>query len=278
VVPKAEVSLPEAGSRAALQQLERFVHEGLDDYAEKRDYPAAPGTSRLSYYLKNGSITTAQIISQLKPSARAPSHTKYLSELIWREFYYHILYHCPRVEHEAFQLKYRDIDWEDNEQLFQAWCEGKTGYPIVDAAMRELNTTGWMHNRMRMVVASFLTKDLLINWQWGERYFMRKLLDGDLAPNNGGWQWAASTGCDPQPYFRIFNPTLQGKRYDPEGEYVRRFVPELAEVDSRKIHEPWKLKEFPKGYPKPIVNHASRSLKAVSLFKKARGNSSAKAT
>jgi deoxyribodipyrimidine photo-lyase len=278
VVSKSEVPLPPAGHAAALERLEAFSEEGIQDYAQNRDIPFLDGTSRLSIYLKNGSISSSQVIEKLglakqkhrdQSVATQNSRTKFLNELIWREFYYHILYHSPRVENEAFQPKYQSIDWENDPELFQAWCEGRTGYPIVDAAMRQLNTTGWMHNRMRMVVASFLTKDLLISWQWGERHFMQKLLDGDLAANNGGWQWAASTGCDPQPYFRIFNPTLQGKRYDPEGDYVRRFVPELADVSARHIHEPWKLPSLPNGYPKRIVDHSSRSLKAVSLFKRA---------
>lgn len=281
IVPQSEVPLPPAGHAAAVAQLEDFAENGIRDYAKNRDIPAIDGTSRLSIYLKNGSLSSAQVIARLglakqKQSDRSAStqdsRTKFLNELIWREFYYHILFHAPRVEKEAFNLKYGSIDWENDRLLFLAWCEGRTGYPIVDAAMRQLNTTGWMHNRMRMVVASFLTKDLLINWQWGERYFMQKLIDGDQAANNGGWQWAASTGSDPQPYFRIFNPTLQGKRYDPNGDYVRRYVPELSEVGTRHIHEPWKLPKLPQGYPERIVDHASRSLKAVSLFKRAAGS------
>lgn len=281
IIPQCEVPLPPAGHAAALAQLDAFKDEWLGQYATQRDFPSVNGTSQLSFYLKNGSITTAQTIHHLgiadqkhrdRSAATQDSKTKYLNELIWREFYYHILFHVPRVEHEAFNLKYKNIEWEDDRMLFLAWCEGRTGYPIIDAAMRQLNTTGWMHNRMRMVVASFLTKDLLINWQWGERYFMQKLLDGDLAANNGGWQWAASTGCDPQPYFRIFNPTLQGKRYDPDGKYVRKYVPELAHVDNKRIHEPWKLPKLPAGYPERIVDHSSRSLKAVSLFKRARAS------
>jgi deoxyribodipyrimidine photo-lyase len=153
------------------------------------------------------------------------------------------------------------LKWENREDHFQAWIDGRTGFPIVDAGMRQLKQTGWMHNRVRMIVASFLTKDLLIDWRWGENYFMKTLLDGDLAPNNGGWQWAASTGVDSQPYFRIFNPTLQGKRFDPAGEYVRKFVPELRNISSSKIHEP----------VSPIVDHAVRSKRAIQLFKDARG-------
>ncbi len=265
ILPRAEVPLPPVGHAAALRQLDTFKESGIENYAETRDIPGIDGTSRLSIYLKNGSLTIAQVIAHLGLAGQS----KFLNELIWREFYYHILFHAPRVEKEAFQIKYKTIAWENDPKLFQSWCDGKTGYPVVDAAMRQLNTTGWMHNRMRMVVASFLTKDLLIDWRWGERYFMQKLLDGDLAPNNGGWQWAASTGCDPQPYFRIFNPTLQSKRYDPDGSYIRQFVPELAHLDSRKIHEPWKLNKLPAGYPKRIVDHSSRSMKAISLFKRA---------
>ena len=187
--------------------------------------------------------------------------------MIWREFYYSILGNFPRVESVAFQTRYEKIAWENRESWFDAWKEGRTGFPIVDAGMRQLNATGWMHNRVRMIVASFLTKDLLVDYRWGERYFMEKLLDGDLAPNNGGWQWAASTGVDPQPYFRIFNPVLQSTRFDPEGDYIRHWVPELSTLDSKQVHEPWKVPEAERnGYPDRIVDHATQSKKAIALF------------
>ncbi len=262
----SRVPVPPAGSLAALAALKAFAPK-VTAYGETRDLPAAQGTSRLSIYFKNGSLTIAQAIAYFGFSAVGPKDTssraKFLSELIWREFYYYILYHHPSVEHEAFQERFRDIQWENREDYFEAWKAGHTGFPLVDAGMRELATTGWMHNRVRMVVASFLTKDLLIDWKWGERYFMERLLDGDLAPNNGGWQWAASTGCDPQPYFRIFNPTLQSEKFDPEGAYIRKFVPELRNVPAREIHAP---KNVP-GYPAPIVEHSVQRAKALALFK-----------
>lgn len=264
VVPR--VPIPPAGSLAALEAIKAFAPK-ITAYGEKRDLPAARGTSRLSIYFKNGSFTVTQAIAYFGFSSIGPKDTssraKFLSELIWREFYYYVLYHNPRVEHEAFLEHFKTLKWENREDYFQAWKEGRTGYPLVDAGMRELATTGWMHNRVRMVVASFLTKDLLIDWKWGERYFMERLLDGDLAPNNGGWQWAASTGCDPQPYFRIFNPTLQSEKFDPEGEYIRKFVPELRNVPAKKIHGPQSVP----GYPAPIVEHSVQRAKALALYK-----------
>ena len=161
--------------------------------------------------------------------------------MAWHDFYLHILSHFPHVAEGAFKKQFDALAWENDETLFAAWKAGRTGYPIVDAAMRQLNTEAWMHNRGRMIVASFLTKDLLIDWRWGEQYFMQQLVDGDQAANNGGWQWAAGTGTDPQPFFRIFNPVLQGKKFDPDGAYVRRWVPELARVPNKFIHEPWRL-------------------------------------
>jgi deoxyribodipyrimidine photo-lyase len=215
-------------------------------------------------------LTSAQALAALKlererfDAGTGPSH--FLKELAWREFYYQILWFHPRVEREAFIRKYKDLEWENSPELFEAWKQGQTGYPIVDAGMRQLRATGWMHNRVRMIVASFLTKDLLIDWRWGERYFMEQLLDGDLAPNNGGWQWAASTGCDPQPYFRIFNPVLQGEKFDPEGTYVREWVPELRNASAKIIHDPHGKGRFP-GYSIPVVEHAARKSKALALFK-----------
>lgn len=250
---RSRLVLPRAGSLAAFERAREFGRRQLETYANDRDYPALAGTSRLSVYLKNGSVTTAQLISwlELEPGS------KFLDELIWREFYYYILAHFPRVETGAFREKLNALEWENDEQKFKAWTEGRTGYPIVDAGMRELAETGWMHNRVRMIVASFLTKDLLISWQWGERFFMQHLLDGDLASNNGGWQWAASTGCDPQPYFRIFNPVSQGKKFDPKGEYVRRYLPELKKVSDREVHKP----------RDPIVSHDAQRLRALRLFR-----------
>ena len=268
---RVTIALPRAGSLAAFEQLQDFARARIDEYAEKRDFPAVDGTSRLAMYLKNGSITATQVLCFLEQYEADPKakdgRTVFLKEIVWREFYYHILFHKPEVEHEAFLEKYKRIAWSDDEKLFDAWKNGETGYPIVDAGMRQLRETGWMHNRVRMIVASFLTKDLHLNWQWGERYFMEQLLDGDLAPNNGGWQWAASTGCDPQPYFRIFNPALQSKRFDERGEYIRRFVPELGKMKAAEIHEPWE-KGSPHGYPRPIVDHDEQKIGALELYKK----------
>jgi deoxyribodipyrimidine photo-lyase len=203
----------------------------------------------------------------------------WLNELIWREFYMAIMAHFPHVLEYSFRANLRSIAWENDEAAFAAWRQGRTGYPVVDAAIRQLVETGWMHNRARMIVASFLVKDLLIDWRWGERFFMQHLLDGDLAANNGGWQWTAGTGTDAAPYFRIFSPTLQGKRHDPEGAYVRRWVPELERVPDRYIHEPVKipLEEqreagciVGRDYPAPIVEHAWARERALITYRQAR--------
>ncbi len=255
--PRVSITMPEPGFDAAKSALRLFHDERIENYPVNRDIPSLPGTSQISIYLKNGSITVPQIIALLKLTPDS-QHIKYFTELVWREFYYHILTHYPRVENEAFNQKYKQIAWENREDYFEAWKAGKTGYPIVDAGMRQLNETGWMHNRVRMIVASFLTKDLLIDWRWGERYFMEKLLDGDLAPNNGGWQWAASTGCDPQPYFRIFNPTSQGEKFDPDGTYVKRWVPELKNIPAKTLHQPRDSR---------IVEHSVMRDRALKLFK-----------
>ena len=260
--PRVRVPLPDAGALAARARLAAF-RKHLSSYKTMRDRPDTDGTSRLSIYFKNGSLTTAQVIAALGLQSAALGEgtgaSTFLRELAWREFYYHVLWHRPDVETRAFLPQFRDLAWENREEWFEAWKAGRTGYPIVDAGMRQLAQTGWMHNRVRMIVASFLTKDLLIDWRWGERWFMERLLDGDLAPNNGGWQWAASTGCDPQPYFRVFNPTLQGKRFDPDGAYVRQFVRERRqEDDARALHEP----------KDPIVDHAKQKVKALAMYRR----------
>ncbi len=261
------VQIPDAGSTAAYRAMLNFEPH-LKNYGKNRDFPSIAGTSKFSIFLKNGSLTTGQIISQFNLQAYFPKaesgSDKFLSELIWREFYYHILFRNPRVENEAFIQKFKDIQWENSSEHFEAWKNGMTGFPIVDAGMRELKETGWMHNRVRMIVASFLTKDLLIDWKWGEKYFMNALLDGDLAPNNGGWQWAASTGCDPQPYFRIFNPWLQGEKFDKSGEYIKKYVPELRNVDPKLFHKPPSSQLG--SYPLPIVDHSVQRVKALKLY------------
>ncbi len=257
---QVKIKIPKAGSDTAHRVLSAF-RPLIGEYERNRDFPAVRGTSQMSIFFKNGSITSAEVIATLglqKQQWKDPSSAnKFLKEIVWREFYYHILYHCPEVETQAFNPKFRNLAWQNREDYFEAWKEGKTGYPIVDAGMRQLKQTGWMHNRVRMIVASFLTKDLLVDWRWGEKYFMKTLLDGDLAPNNGGWQWAASTGCDPQPYFRIFNPTLQSERFDQAGEYIRKFVPERSQLQGKAIHHPID----------PIVDHAAQKSKALALFK-----------
>jgi len=264
------IDLPKAGSLEAFNQLESFKNK-VSSYLEKRDFPAEKGTSRLSIFYKNGSLTGTQTMAALNlvmnDYAQKTGENQFFKELVWREFYYHILWHKPQVETESFIPAFKNLKWENDSKKFEAWKNGLTGYPIVDAGMRELKETGWMHNRVRMIVASFLTKDLLIDWRWGEQYFMEKLLDGDLAPNNGGWQWAASTGCDPQPYFRIFNPELQSEKFDPEGKYIKKFVPELKHLNSKNIHAP--EGKIP-GYPSPIVNHSEQRVKALLLYKKAK--------
>ncbi len=260
------IEIPAAGTDEAFGALKEFSSK-ISDYSEARNFPDQNATSHFSIYFKNGSLTTSQVVSFLKlQKLKYDSESganRFLKEIAWREFYYSILYHVPRVEHEAFLEKYNNIKWQNNKTLFKAWCEGQTGYPIIDAGMRQLNSTGWMHNRVRMIVASFLTKDLLIDWRWGENYFMKMLLDGDLAPNNGGWQWAASTGCDPQPYFRIFNPLLQSQKFDPKGDYIRKYIPELRHLNAKDIHAPAGVD----GYPRPIVVHAEQKAKALALYR-----------
>lgn len=220
----------------------------VTNYKEQRDFPAIKGTSKLSVHLRFGTVS----IRALAKQALALNET-WLNELIWRDFYMMILYHFPHAAKNSFKPQYDRIEWRNNESEFQAWCEGNTGFPIVDAGMRELNTTGFMHNRVRMIVASFLVKDLLIDWRWGEAYFAQKLLDFDLSANNGGWQWAAGSGCDAAPYFRVFNPLEQTKKFDPEYEYIKKWIPEF---------------NTPK-YPKPIVDHASARLRVLAVYKEA---------
>lgn len=266
---KVTIEIPEAGFFVAYEKLLKFK-KNLDQYKEQRDFPGVDGTSQLAMYLKNGSLTSAQIAQALKLDGKnwkaQSGRNQFLKEIVWREFYYSILFHRPEVEKESFNLNYKDLKWENDKSLFKKWQEGLTGFPIVDAGMRQLKQTGWMHNRVRMIVASFLTKDLLIDWRWGENYFMKELLDGDLAPNNGGWQWAASTGCDPQPYFRVFNPWLQSQKFDPDGAYIRTFVPELNLAPTALLHDP-EGDRSPWKYPNPVVDHSFQRDKAIRLYK-----------
>jgi deoxyribodipyrimidine photo-lyase len=244
-------------------QLWTAFRQRLADYAAQRDRPALAATSRLSAHLRFGTVSIRELVRHAR-SRRGAGAKAWLGELIWREFYFAILAARPDVVDHAFRPAYDALRWEDDETVFRAWCEGRTGYTLVDAAMRELNATGNMHNRLRMATASFLVKDLGIDWRRGERYFAGKLLDYDLAANNGGWQWCASTGCDAQPWFRIFNPVTQSLRFDPEGTYIRRWLPELARVPDAHLHAPWHMAPLEqqaagciigRDYPRPIVHH-----------------------
>ncbi len=235
----------------------------IHQYHEARDYPAVKGVSYLSVHLRFGTVSIRELVRSAIQLGSVGAQT-WLAELIWREFYQQLLWHRPDLVTHTFKPVYDAIPFPNDAALFRAWCEGLTGYPIVDAAMRQLNQTGFMHNRLRMITASFLVKDLLVDWRWGERYFAEKLNDFDLASNNGGWQWAASTGCDAQPYFRIFNPTTQSKRYDPQGKFIRRYCPELAMLDDKTIHAPGILAH----YPAAIVDHATQRIAALQLFQK----------
>ncbi|MFC3033804.1 deoxyribodipyrimidine photo-lyase [Pseudoalteromonas fenneropenaei] len=261
---------------ALVQIVGRFMDEKLVHYGEQRDFPAIKGTSGLSPYLALGIVSVKQLLAETQLRVpdilERPSHPAFswLNELIWREFYRHLLVEFPKLcKHHNFNSQYNHVAWRDDAAQFQAWCNGKTGYPLVDAAMRQLLQTGWMHNRLRMVVASFLTKHLLIDWRKGEQFFMQHLLDGDLASNNGGWQWAASTGCDAQPYFRIFNPVTQSEKFDPKGEFIRKYVPELAAVPDKYIHWPEAYLALRPDidYPQPLVEHKAARERALAAFK-----------
>jgi deoxyribodipyrimidine photo-lyase len=270
-------SIPTGGEEAARRRLRAFLEGPLRHYDRDRNAPAVDGTSRLSAHLRFGTLSIrdcvqAALEAAAEPPLRRGAH-RWLDELVWREFYAAILQEHPHVLRRAHQRAFDGVSWLDDPGEFEAWCAGRTGYPLVDAGMRQLRQTGWMHNRVRMVVASFLTKDLLIDWRQGERFFFRHLVDGDPASNNGGWQWAASTGTDPQPYFRIFNPTSQSRRFDPDGRYLRRYLPELAALGEDAIHEPWREGEPSADYPPPIVDHAERRAMALARYQDARARS-----
>ena len=270
--------IPRGGAAPARKRLDAFLGEAARRYHVDRDFPAVAGTSRLSPYLRFGAISVRECVrAALALVAAEPAAAEgvraWIDELVWREFYHAILDAHPRVLDGAFREGYDALEWDDSPQRLQAWQAGMTGYPIVDAGMRELAATGWMHNRARMIVASFLTKDLHIDWREGERWFMRRLVDGDPAANNGGWQWAASTGTDAQPYFRIFNPTRQGERFDPGGEYVRRWVPELEGLAGETVHRPWDAPLESRAYPAPIVQHGQERAVALARFRAVRDGS-----
>jgi deoxyribodipyrimidine photo-lyase len=257
-----------AGARALWAD---FSAGRIERYGTLRDFPAVKGVSYLSVHLRFGTISIRQLVRHAWPADAAV----WLSELIWRDFYFMILDHFPHVVGQAFKPAYDAIQWDQADDYFAAWCAGRTGYPLVDAAMRQLNHSGWMHNRLRMVVASFLSKDLGLDWRRGEQYFAAQLNDFDLSANNGGWQWASSSGCDAQPYFRIFNPVTQSERFDAEGKFIRRYVPELAKVANKYIHAPWQMGRLEqealgvvigRDYPAPIVDHAAARAKTLARY------------
>lgn len=285
-IPAPRVTLQfEAGPLAALERLHRFMDGPVFEYTDRRNLLAEDGTSMLSPYLRFGMVSIRDIVQEARfamenaagETARRNAET-YLNELIWREFYYSILHYFPEVLKTSFRKDLRNIPWRNAPEELEAWKQGMTGYPVVDAGMRQLRQSGWMHNRARMITASFLVKDLLINWQEGEAWFMQNLLDGDPASNNGGWQWTAGVGTDAAPYFRIFNPVLQGQKFDPEGKYIRRWVPELAAVPGDYIHQPWLMPVeeqrrlgmlVGKNYPAPIVDHRQIKERTLAAYKSA---------
>jgi deoxyribodipyrimidine photo-lyase len=256
------------GGRTEGLQLLKKTKE-IKNYDDDRNYPAIKGTSLLSAHHKFGTVSIRETYQQIA-STYGEGHTL-INELYWRDFFTHIGFHFPHVFEKAFNPKYADIAWENDEKKFERWCNGTTGFPIVDAGMRELTTTGFMHNRVRMIVASFLTKDLHIDWRWGERFFANHLIDYDPAVNNGNWQWAASTGCDAQPYFRIFNPWSQQQKFDPECAYIKRWIPELASLNPREIHRLEEGSSLFSSYCPPIVNHKEAALHSKWLFQNANG-------
>ena len=278
-----------AGESAAQEALAKFISAANGDiyrYAEGRNRLDLEFTARLSPYLRFGMISAQECaFAAQEAMRRAPDEASregaetWLNELIWREFYISILYHFPKVINESFRSDLRNIHWINDRDQYSAWQEGRTGYPVVDASMRQLLATGWMHNRGRMISASFLVKDLAIDWRWGEKFFMHHLIDGDPAANNGGWQWTAGTGTDATPYFRIFNPILQGKKFDPQGRFIKKWLPELSAVPTKYIHSPWKMPAavqesseciIGQDYPQPIVDHAFARDRILEIYKTAR--------
>ncbi|QJE95044.1 cryptochrome/photolyase family protein [Luteolibacter luteus] len=275
-LPDPQAQIIEAGERAALERLKKATSGIIQDYKLKRDLPGEPGTSRLSQDLRFGLLSPRTIYAR---AAKAQAETRsskakegidtFIKELAWREFYMAILWHFPNVLEEEFNPEWRGLWWAEPDELFEAWKEGRTGFPIVDAGMRELLATGHMHNRVRMITAMFLTKDLHIDWRLGEQFFLQHLVDGEIASNNGGWQWSAGTGADAAPYFRIQNPWSQAKRYDPDGRYTKKWVPELRDVPAEKLYEaPKDARPLNKAYPLPCVDHREERDRTLAIFKK----------
>lgn len=261
-----------------LDRLTTFLNTGLQNYSIDRDRPDLDGVSRLSPYLHFGQLSVREIWhaildherdqGRVTPGAKAQA---FLRQLVWRDFAHHLLFHFPHTSDEPLREEFKQFPWRSDESSLRDWQQGKTGYPIIDAGMRQLWQTGWMHNRVRMIAASFLVKDLLVPWQYGARWFWDTLVDADLANNTLGWQWVAGSGADAAPYFRIFNPTTQGKRFDPDGTYVRLWIPELRKVPNRSIHEPWRY-DATTDYPRPMIEHAEARRQALAAYKAMRGN------
>ncbi|MGZ6804061.1 MAG: cryptochrome/photolyase family protein [Nocardioidaceae bacterium] len=264
----AGLELPEAGEAAARRRWTAYLEDHLDNYGTARDRPDLDTTSHMSVHLKWGEIHPRTMLADLA-GRRSESAATYRKELAWREFYADVLFARPETAREYLRPEFARMPYDDPGPVLDAWREGRTGYPVVDAGMRQLRATGWMHNRVRMIVASFLVKDLHLEWQHGARHFMRWLVDGDLASNQHGWQWTAGCGTDAAPYFRVFNPVAQGTRFDPAGAYVRRWVPELADVPTRHVHAPWESPDgVPAGYPDPIVDHKEERAEALARYER----------
>jgi deoxyribodipyrimidine photo-lyase len=264
------IELPEAGEAAARRRWRDFLEDRVGDYAGDRDRPGVDGTSRMSVHLKWGEIHPRTMLADLARH-RSEGAATYRKELAWREFYADVLFARPETAREYLRPEFAKMEYDDPADHLDAWKQGRTGFPIVDAGMRQLRATGWMHNRVRMIVASFLVKDLHVEWQHGARHFMQWLVDGDLASNQHGWQWTAGCGTDPAPYFRIFNPTSQGAKFDTDGAYVRRWVPELRDLDPKVVHEPSASQDgVPEGYPRPIVDHKKERAEALARYDRVR--------
>ncbi|NBV11966.1 MAG: deoxyribodipyrimidine photo-lyase, partial [Actinobacteria bacterium] len=255
------VVIQEAGEKAALARFKNFLKKAADDYGDARNIPGVEGTSRLSPHLRWGEIHPRTILAAL---GNSKGHEVYRKEIAWREFYADVLHHNPHTSRDYYDAKFKKMKYDKPSKQFEAWCKGQTGFPFVDAAMRQLVAEGWMHNRTRMVVASFLVKDLHIEWQHGANFFMKYLIDNDVASNSHGWQWTAGCGTDASPYYRVFNPIEQGKRFDPDGIYIKRFIPELSHLSGEDVHEPWEADDgYEKGYVKRIVDHAAERLESL---------------